>query len=153
MILPITLTIAGAAALLNIWLARRVGQMRIAHKVSIGDGGNEALIARMRAQANFVEYTPFVLILIGLIELAEGSRLWLWIVGMAYILARIAHGFGMDRPRPDPLKLRMIGVVATGLILFGLALYAIVLPYIHREPARVTYAAASYSSSGGTKAS
>jgi len=151
MILPITLTIAGAAALLNIWLARRVGQMRLAHKVSIGDGGNEALIARMRAQANFVEYTPFVLILIGLIELAEGSRLWLWIVGVAYILARIAHGFGMDRPRPDPLKLRMIGVIVTALILFGLALYAIVLPYIHREPARVTYA--SYLSSGGTKAS
>lgn len=151
MILPITLTIAGAAALLNIWLARRVGQMRLAHKVSIGDGGNEALIARMRAQANFVEYTPFVLILIGLIELAEGSKLWLWIVGVAYVLARIAHGFGMDRPRPDPLKLRMIGVIVTALILFGLALYAIVLPYIHREPARVTYA--SYSSSGGTKAS
>lgn len=154
MILPITLTIAGAAALLNIWLARRVGQMRLTHKVSIGDGGNEALIARMRAQANFVEYTPFVLILIGLIELADGSRLWLWIVGLVYILGRIAHGFGMDRPSPDPLKLRTIGVIATALILFGLALYAIVLPYIHREPARVTYAVeASSDTSGGTKAS
>ncbi len=143
MILPITLTIAGAAALLNIWLARRVGQMRLTHKVSIGDGGNEALIARMRAQANFIEYTPFVLILIGLIELAEGSRLWLWIVGMVYILARIAHGFGMDRPSGDKLRLRMIGIVVTALILAGLALYAIVLPYIHREPARVTYAVAA----------
>src|ERR671917_1643554 len=105
MILPITLTIAGAAALLNVWLARRVGQMRLAHKVSIGDGGNEALITRMRAQANFIEYTPFVLILILLIELAEGSKLWLWIVGVVYILARIAHGFGMDRPRGDKLRL------------------------------------------------
>lgn len=142
MILPITLTIAGAAALLNIWLARRVGQMRLAHKVSIGDAGNEALIARMRAQANFVEYTPFVLILIGLIELAEGSRLWLWIVGLVYILGRIAHGFGMDRPRPDPLRLRTIGIVTTALILFGLAVYAILIPYIHREPARITYASA-----------
>ncbi len=142
MILPITLTIAGAAALLNIWLARRVGQMRLRHKVSIGDGGNEALIARMRAQANFIEYTPFVLILILLIEMAEGSVLWLWFVGVAYILARIAHGFGMDRPRGDKLKLRMIGIVVTGLILLGLALYAIALPYLHREPARVTYAEA-----------
>lgn len=150
MILPITLTITGAAALLNIWLARRVGQMRLTHKVSIGDGGNEALIARMRAQANFIEYTPFVLILIGLIELAEGSQLWLWIVGVAYILARIAHGFGMDRPRPDPLRLRTIGIILTALILFGLALYAIILPYWHRPAATVTYA---YSSSGGTKAS
>jgi uncharacterized membrane protein YecN with MAPEG domain len=150
MILPITLTITGAAALLNIWLARRVGQIRMAHKISIGDGGNEALIARMRAQANFIEYTPFVLILIGLIELADGSRLWLWVVGVAYILARIAHGYGMDRPRPDPLRLRMIGMVTTALILVGLALYAIVLPYLHRAPANVTYA---HFSSGGTKAS
>lgn len=153
MILPITLTIAGAAALLNIWLARRVGQMRLTHKVSIGDGGNEALTARMRAQANFIEYTPFVLILIGLIELAEGSRLWLWVVGVAYILARIAHGFGMDRPRPDPLRLRTIGIVVTALVLAGLALYAIALPYLHRTPAPVTYAAESFSSSGGAKLS
>ena len=148
MILPITLTIAGAAALLNIWLARRVGQMRLAHKVSIGDGGNEALIARMRAQANFVEYTPFVLILMGLIELAEGSALWLWIVGIAFVVGRIAHGFGMDRPRTDPLKLRTVGTVVTALVLLGLAVYAIVLPYLHREPARVTYAASSPTVSG-----
>ena len=148
MILPITLTIAGAAALLNIWLARRVGQMRLTHKVSIGDGGNEALIARMRAQANFIEYTPFVLILILLIEMAEGSKLWLWIVGVVYILARIAHAFGMDRPAGDKLKLRMIGIIVTGLILLGLALYAIALPYLHKEPARVTYSQAPPSALG-----
>ena len=72
---------------------------------------------------------------------------------MAYILARIAHAFGMDRPRPDPLKLRMIGIIATALILLGLALYAIVLPYLHREPARVTYAALPSPASGGAKLS
>ena len=41
MILPITLTLAGAAAILHIWLAGRVSRLRAAHKVSIGDGGNE----------------------------------------------------------------------------------------------------------------
>ena len=150
MILPITLTITGAAALLNIWLGRRVAQMRVIHKVSIGDGGVEPLIARMRAQANFIEYTVFVLILIGLIELAVGSRVWLWAVGVIYILARIAHAFGMDRPRPDPLKLRMIGMITTAVILLGLALYAIALPYLQRVPASITYAS---SASAGTKAS
>ncbi|HEX8240701.1 MAG TPA: MAPEG family protein [Allosphingosinicella sp.] len=150
MILPITLTIAGAAALLNIWLARRVGQIRISDKISIGDGGNAALTARMRAQANFVEYTPFFLILLALIELAIGSKTWLWVVAVIYILGRIAHAFGMGRTHPDPLRLRMIGIIVTFLVLLGLALYAIALPYIHREPARVTYA---HSSSGGTKAS
>jgi hypothetical protein len=152
-LLPVTLTIAGAAALLNIWLARRIGQMRLAHKVSIGDGGNEALIARMRAQSNFIEYTPLVLILMGLIELAVGPALWLWIVGIVYMLGRIAHGFGMDRPPGDPLKLRMVGTIVTALVLFGLAVYAIALPYLHREPARITYAASSESVVVGAKLS
>ncbi|HEY0112436.1 MAG TPA: MAPEG family protein [Allosphingosinicella sp.] len=130
MILPITLTIAGAAALLNIWIARRVGQVRMSQKVSIGDGGNETLAARMRAHSNFVEYTPFVLILIGLIELAVGSTLWLWVVSVIYIVGRIAHAFGMDRPLPDRLRLRMIGTIVTLLVLLGLGLYAIALPYL-----------------------
>lgn len=148
MILSITLTIAGAAALLNVWLARRIGQLRLAHKVSIGDGGNPALIARMRAQANFIEYTPFVLILIGLIEMAEGAKLWLWLVSIAYVLGRIAHAFGMDRPSGDRLRLRMVGIIVTALVLVGLAVYAIALPYLHREPARVTYAELSSILSG-----
>ena len=55
MILPITLTIAGAAALINIWLMIRVGQVRSSEKVSIGDGGNENVIRRMRAHSNYIE--------------------------------------------------------------------------------------------------
>ena len=104
MILPITLTIAAAAALLNIWLALRIGRLRMSKKVSIGHGGDALLETRMRAQANFGEYTPFVLILLALIELAKGSQTWLWLVAIAYILARIAHAFGMERPVPNPLR-------------------------------------------------
>jgi uncharacterized membrane protein YecN with MAPEG domain len=133
MILPITMTMAGAATLLNIWLALRVGQMRRAHRVSIGDGGAEPLTARMRAHANFVEYTPFFLILLGLIELASGSPTWLWAVGALYILARLLHAFGMDRPPGN--RLRMIGAIATALLLVGLAGYALVLPYLQRPRA------------------
>ena len=45
----------------------------------------------------------------------------------------------------------MIGIIVTVLILFGLALYAIAMPYLHRERGRrITYAA-SPSWSGGTK--
>ena len=131
MILPIALTMAGAAALLSLWLGWRVGQKRISEKVSIGDGGNAALIARMRAQANFVEYTPFVLILIGLIELADGTSLWLWAVGAIYLLARIAHAFGMDVQPPARSSMRGIGIGVTMLVLIGLGLYAIALPQIH----------------------
>ncbi|HEV7232793.1 MAG TPA: MAPEG family protein, partial [Sphingorhabdus sp.] len=53
--LPVTLTIAAGAALVNIWLMVRCGQARTKESVSIGDGGNEFVIRRMRAHANFVE--------------------------------------------------------------------------------------------------
>lgn len=128
MILPITLTIAAAATLLNVWLATRAGRVRLAAKVSIGDGGNPQLQTRMRAQANFVEYTPFFLILLGLIELAHGPATWLWLVAIVYILARIAHAFGMDRPVPNPL--RAGGIIVTFLILIGLSGYALAIPYL-----------------------
>lgn len=128
MILPITLTIAAAAAILNIWLAMRTGRVRLANKISLGDGGNPQLLARMRAHANFAEYTPFFLILLGLIELAHGTSTWLWGVAILYILGRIAHAFGMDRPAPNAL--RGGGVAITMLILLGLAGYALSIPYL-----------------------
>ena len=126
--LPITLTMAGAAALLNIWLGLRVSQLRLRHKVSVGDAGDDRVTCRMRAHANFVEYTPFFLILIGLIELARGSEQWLWWVSILFILGRLAHPFGMDRPAPN--KLRAIAIAITWAVLIGLAAYALALPYL-----------------------
>lgn len=128
MILPITLTIAAAAALLNIWLAMRIGRLRVARKVSIGHGGDPLIEARMRAQANFVEYAPFFLILLGLIELARGAETWLWGVAILFIFARIAHAFGMERPAPN--MLRAGGTIVTSLVLIGLAGYALSIPYM-----------------------
>ena len=127
-VLPITLTIAAAAALLNIWLGMRVSRLRVAHKVMMGDGGVPALIARMRAHANFVEYTPLFLILLGGIELAHGSSTWLWLAAILFILGRVAHAFGMDRPAPNPL--RFGGMIATMLPLLALAGYALATPYL-----------------------
>jgi len=125
-ILPITLTAAGAAALINIWLAMRCGRVRTSQKISIGDGGNEALVAAMRAQANFVENTPFVLVLLAVIELAWGSPLWLWIVSGVYLLGRVGHGLGMTGAFKSG---RLIGTLTTMLVLLGLAIVAIAIPY------------------------
>ena len=58
-ILPISLTIAAGAALLNLWLSIRVGRVRTKEKVFVGDGGNELVTRRMRAHSNFVENTAF----------------------------------------------------------------------------------------------
>jgi uncharacterized membrane protein YecN with MAPEG domain len=155
MTLPITLTIAGAAALLNIWLGLRISRLRRLYQVSIGHGGKPLLATRVRAHANFVEYTPFFLILLGLIELARGSETWLWAAAILYILARLAHPFGMDRPGGN--MLRIIGVVITWAVLLALAGYALAIPYMDRGKTQtITYAAAAFSpfpafASGGTK--
>jgi len=123
MSLPITLTMAAAAGLINLWLAIRIGQVRISQKVSIGDGGNEFVIRRMRAQANFVEFTPFVLVLIAALELSGFGGTWLWAVGIIYMVSRLAHGLGMDG---GAFKLgRMIGTLISMLTLLALSGYAI----------------------------
>src|SRR5438309_107194 len=49
---PVTMVTTAACALLNMWLGWRVGQYRARFKVSVGDGGEEPLLRRMRAQAN-----------------------------------------------------------------------------------------------------
>jgi uncharacterized membrane protein YecN with MAPEG domain len=131
MMLPITLTIAGAAALMNVWLGLRVSMVRRVHKVSIGDGGNSAVATRMRAHSNFIEYTPFFLILLALVELARGSATWLWAVGIAFVLGRLLHPFGMDRPAPN--FLRIAGMVITWVCLLGLAAYALSIPYLQER--------------------
>ncbi|GLI98598.1 MAPEG family protein [Sphingobium sp. BS19] len=128
MFLPITLTFAAAAALINLWLAMRIGRIRMAEKVLHGDGGNSPLSKRMRAQSNYVEYTPFVLILTGLVEMALGSATWLWATVAAYLVARILHAFGMDSD--TPAKTRMIGILVTFVVIIALSIAALYAVYI-----------------------
>ncbi|MDE2435296.1 MAG: MAPEG family protein [Sphingomonadales bacterium] len=96
MLLTTTLSLAAAAALINFWLALRCGQVRAKAGISVGTGGNDLLERRMRAQLNFVENTPWVLFLIGGLELAGKGGSWLPIVGAIYMVGRVAHGLGMD---------------------------------------------------------
>jgi len=125
MILQTTLSLAAAAAVINFWLGFRTGKVRYDAKVLHGDGGNPLLIQRMRAQANFVENTPFVLILVAAIEMTGKGGKWLAIVGSIYMLARVGHAFGMDQTKPHPL--RMIGFGVTVLTLLGLSAVAVLI--------------------------
>lgn len=124
-LLPVTLAAAAAAAILNIWLMMRVGRVRAAEKIFVGDEDNENVIRRMRAHANFTENAPFVLILIGVIELTGKGDPWLAYVAALFILGRIAHGFGMDGGSLS--KGRMIGTIISMLTLFGLAVVAVLI--------------------------
>ncbi|NIJ09017.1 hypothetical protein FHS31_002647 [Sphingomonas vulcanisoli] len=130
--LPITLTMAAAAAIINIWLASRCVQVRMGAKIMTGDAGHPLMLCRMRAQANFAENAPFVLILLGLLEYAKGPQGWLWAVGIAFIVARVLHPIGMDQSlggEPRHVPLRAIGIMVTWAVQLILAAAAIWIVY------------------------
>jgi uncharacterized protein len=125
MLLPTTLSLAAAAALINLWLAIRCGQVRTREKISIGTGGSDMMERRMRAQLNFVENTPWVLALAAGIELAGKGGQWLTIVGALYMIGRVAHGLGMDGGALGAG--RSVGVLISMLTQLGLAIVAVLI--------------------------
>ena len=129
MMLPVTLVTAAAAVFLNIWLGVRIGQFRGKFKVSVGDGGHEPLLRRMRAQANYIESAPFVLVLIAGLEISGASRTGLALISAIYLLVRIAHAIGMEAA--EKRRFRQIGAMGTGFVMLGLGFWAIAFVAMH----------------------
>jgi uncharacterized protein len=139
--LTISLIFAAGCALINLWLALRCGQVRTKENILHGDGGSVLLGRRMRAHANFAEFTPVLLVLCLLVEVTLGSSIWLWAATVLYMVARILHGVGMDAETAGwP---RMVGVLVTFLVTLGLAGTAIYAGYTlatATEPRGITQA-------------
>ena len=120
---PVTLATAAACTLLNIWLGSRIAKLRVEFKVSVGDGGHEPLLRRMRAQANFIENAPFVLILLGGLELSGANRLGLAFIAAIFIVVRISHAIGMDAA--ELRRWRAVGMIGSSLTTLALVIWAI----------------------------
>jgi uncharacterized protein len=109
---PITAPFAIALGVLSIILSVRVSSKRGATKISLGDGGNPALLERIRQHANLMETAPMALILLGLAEAQGVPPSWLYASATILLLARLIHPFGIGSNQPaNPL--RVIGSVGT----------------------------------------
>ncbi|MEN7537026.1 MAPEG family protein [Aurantiacibacter flavus] len=115
------------AALINLWLAIRCGKARIEAKAMHGDGGHPLLLKRMRAQANFVEYTPFALLLVLGLELSGHAGWPLALTASLFLIGRVSHGLGMDADIAGPL--RQAGMALTFLPLLGLIAAALLAAF------------------------
>lgn len=82
-----------AAITLVLWF--RVSAMRSKTGVSIGDGGDKALLQRIRQHGNCLEWSSFILILMILAEGMGAPALYLHISGALLLIGRIAHPFGL----------------------------------------------------------
>ncbi|MCF2870179.1 MAPEG family protein [Octadecabacter sp. G9-8] len=117
-------------AVLFIILSVRVITYRRANQLGLGDHGDKSLMKRMRAHANFTEYTPFALVLMIMVELHGPGAIILHVIGGLLLAGRLAHGYGFSAS-PPKMNLRVGGMAltfASYLVSIGALVYLVMGP-------------------------
>ena len=86
---------AGLLALFFLVLSWRVIQFR-QRGISLGDGGDPRMLRLIRGHANFAEYVPLILLLMGFLETGHASIYILHALGIALLVARLLHGYSLS---------------------------------------------------------
>jgi uncharacterized protein len=85
------------AGLLTLWfLLLSVRVMNLRRKMPFGDSGDIAITRVIRAQANFAEYVPLALLLMGFLEVTRYSIYLLHALGVTLVVARLLHGLALS---------------------------------------------------------
>ena len=125
MSVPITGFYVGLTIILAIILGARIGLYRAKKGVSILDGGDMEIAQRMRVHGNMMETAALTILALGVIELNGAGTALLHGLGIAYILARIAHAIGLKH---DNIRhpLRTVGAMGSTLVMLiagGIAIH------------------------------
>ena len=121
----ITILYAGLLGIMALVLSFLAGRLRGQTKISIGDGGNQELLLAMRRHANFIEFVPLTLIIIGLLEVQGVSGTAIHVLGAALVLARLAHAVGIKADTITGAG-RIIGAAGSALVLLVASVWAVV---------------------------
>lgn len=84
----------GVLALWFCVLSLRV--MNVRRRVPFGDNGDADIVRVVRAQANFAEYVPLALLLMGFLEVGRTSIYLLHGLGIALVIGRLLHGVALS---------------------------------------------------------
>jgi uncharacterized protein len=122
--LPVTSTVAALAAIALVALSVAVSFRRKKVGVRIGFGEDPLLMRRIRAQGNFTEYVPLVLILLALAEYRQAPAVLLWTVAGLLVVGRCLHFAGIMTGSTSVRAPGMVGtygslLVGAGALLFG----------------------------------
>jgi uncharacterized protein len=112
---------AAIFALLFVYLSVQTVRQRQRLRISVGDGGNPAMLRTMRVQGNFAEYVPLALLLIALFEMQAAPAWAVHALCVLLLCARVLHAYGV-RQNPENLRLRVAAMMGTFSVLVGTAL-------------------------------
>ena len=120
---PITTLFVGIFAVVQVPLTVLVGYRRAQTGIQFFDGGDQTLLRRMRAHANYTETVPIVLLAMAGAE-ATGAATWaLWAGGLSLLVGRLMHaailiikGWGLPRA---------IGMIMTLAPMLGFGVWSI----------------------------
>lgn len=115
MLLPTVALYAGLLALIGQTLGAIVGSTRGRLKVPTGDGGEPEIILANRRHLNFVENVPLLIALLAVIELNGAPKLWIHVMGVALVAARLVHPFGLNMDNMSS-PARIFGAAVTALV-------------------------------------
>ena len=120
MLLPTVARYAGLLALTGQFLASVVGTTRGRFKIPLGDGGKPELIVANRRHMNFVENVPILITLLAVIELNGAPKLWIHVMGVALVAARLVLPFGLNMDNMSS-PARIFGAAVTALVTLAAA--------------------------------
>lgn len=92
--LPIFAALTGAVlGIFQMILMVTVGNQRRAQKISLGDGGDELMLRRIRRHGNLAENAPLFLVLLAMLEMLGGTTALVQGLGIVFVLARFSHAY------------------------------------------------------------
>lgn len=128
--MPVTAFYASLLAFVFVLLSLRVITQRREARVEIGHGESAELLRRSRVHANFAEYVPFALLLIGLAESLKAPGVLLHVLGLTLVSGRVIHAYGLSQT-PHILRARVAGMWLTLSTILVAALICFVLGGFH----------------------
>lgn len=130
---PITSIFVIVFAFLFVLLSMHVITLRQTYKVAMGDAGHEDLKRAIAAHANFIQYVPFMLIILAMCEMSDMNYRLLFMLGFLMLFSRGCHAYSMvvyeanAEDGADPLRFRKTGMVGTFAALILGSIFLLIL--------------------------
>ena len=123
----LTLFYASSLTILALILSFLTGRQRFKTETNLGLGDDFGMLQITRAHGNLIENALFFLILMFLLEtVAEVSSVSLMVLGDIFLLARIAHAYGITRPEAKSI-FRMLGTLGSIIVISVQSIWGLII--------------------------